>query len=257
MEFKLNQPSVEIPLSAGDMSQDEEYVLVDRGNFRKRVRILDYCELYSMPGLYEQVVYNILNCSSPKVITTMLKEQLLKEDVQPKDLNVLDMGAGNGMLAEELTSIGVEYIIGIDILDEAKSAAMRDRPSVYKDYLVTDLSKAGPKTMNELEHMDINCIASVASIGFGDIPPITLANAIDLGHENSWIALSIKEEFLKEIDTTGISDLFSELVKHEVIEIKEKKNYVHRRSISGNELIYDAIIARKNQDIPAQIINNI
>lgn len=257
MELNIKQPTIEIPLSASDLPQDEEYVLVDNGHFRKKVRIHDYKELYSMPGLYEQVVYNILKCQSPRVIASLLRQQIIEDGIEPKDLNVIDMGAGNGIVAEELKNIGVDTIVGIDIIEEAKIAAKRDRPDVYNDYLVTDLAKADPQTINYLERMNINCVASVAAIGFGDIPPLTLANAIDIGSDDSWLALSIKEDFLNEIDSSGISDLMYELVKEDIIEIKERRKYTHRKSISGNELKYDAIIAKKNQEIPAQIIDNL
>lgn len=257
MELNVKQPTIEIPLSANELSQDQEYILVDHGDFRKKVRIHDYRELYSVPGLYEQVVYNILQCQSPRVVTSLLRQQIAKDGIDPDQLNVLDVGAGNGIVAEELKNIGVDSIVGVDIIEEARIAAMRDRPDVYSGYLVADLAKADPQTINDLEHMNINCVTSVAAIGFGDIPPLTLANAIDIGSYDSWLALSIKEDFLKEIDSSGIYDLMNELAKEEIIDIKHKQKYTHRKSLSGNELKYDAIIARKNKEITAQILDNL
>ena len=55
-------------------------------------------------------------------------------------LRVLDVGAGNGMVGEELDRMGARHIVGVDIIPEAKEAAERDRPGVYDDYFVVDLT---------------------------------------------------------------------------------------------------------------------
>lgn len=50
------------------------------------------------------------------------------------------MGAGNGIVAEELVNLGLDDVIGVDIIEEAKQAAFRDRPEVYSDYIFDDLT---------------------------------------------------------------------------------------------------------------------
>ncbi|HSG31902.1 MAG TPA: hypothetical protein VLB82_10190 [Thermodesulfobacteriota bacterium] len=90
----------------------------------------------------------------------------------------------------------------------------------------------------------------MAAIGYGDIPPKTLANAINYTDEQGWVALCVKEDFLKEDDSYGVCELYEELIQQDVMDIKKKKNYMHRKSISGERLMYDAIITKKNTDIP-------
>lgn len=61
-----------------------------------------------------------------------------KESENISDITVLDMGAGNGIVAEELVNLGLDDVIGVDIIEEAKQAAFRDRPEVYSDYIFDD-----------------------------------------------------------------------------------------------------------------------
>ncbi|HSG31903.1 MAG TPA: class I SAM-dependent methyltransferase [Thermodesulfobacteriota bacterium] len=63
-----------------------------------------------------------------------------KESENISDITVLDMGAGNGIVAEELVNLGLDDVIGVDIIEEAKQAAFRDRPEVYSDYIFDDLT---------------------------------------------------------------------------------------------------------------------
>jgi len=249
--------NIEIPIISNDLGQDQEFILLKQGEKRSKIKLHDYQTIFSIPGLYEKIVYEILECDSPKLVTRLLKEELSKESVNISDLTVLDMGAGNGIVGEELINIGVYKVIGVDIIEEAKEAAFRDRPEVYTEYIVDDLALPDEDTHKILDGSSIDCVTCVAAIGYGDIPTKTLANAINYTDEQGWIALSVKEDFLKADDNSGVCDLYEELVQMEVIDIKKKKNYMHRKSISGKKLKYDAIIAKKNTDIPNQILKNL
>lgn len=63
----------------------------------------------------------------------------------------------------------------------------------------------------------------MAAIGYGDIPPKTLANAINYTDEQGWVALCVKEDFLKEDDSYGVCELYEELIQQDVMDIKKKK----------------------------------
>ena len=54
---------------------------------------------------------------------------------------MLDFGAGNGMMGEELKKHGVSRLIGVDIIPEAYDAAVRDRHGLYDDYYVEDFTE--------------------------------------------------------------------------------------------------------------------
>ena len=68
---------------------------------------------------------------------------------------------------------------GVDLLPEAAAAAQRDRPTVYDDYLVADLTQLTGEERRRLTARRFNCLVSVAALGFDDIPPLALATAYD------------------------------------------------------------------------------
>src|SRR4051794_24246771 len=151
--------------------QDEEWFEVEHDGETRRLRFHDYAEIYSISGLYERLIYEELRCDSPRVIARLLSEELESRGVDPRELHVLDLGAGNGIVAEELQKLGPDYFVGIDIIEEAAEAAERDRPGLYDDYVVADLMKLDRSTRKRLDDHQLNGFTCVAALGFGDIPP--------------------------------------------------------------------------------------
>ena len=49
---------------------------------------------------------------------------------------MLDLGAGTGLVGELVHHLGIAAVVGLDALPAAREAALRDRPAVYRDYLV-------------------------------------------------------------------------------------------------------------------------
>ena len=52
-------------------------------------------------------------------------------------------------------------------IDQAKKAALRDRPDIYKEYLIADLTAMPDATDRALKDYDFNCMVTVAALGFG------------------------------------------------------------------------------------------
>ena len=73
-------------------------------------------------GLYEQLFYDRLKCTSPKKVGEILKATLDSSKQNLSELRVLDLGAGNGMMGEVMNDYGVARLIGVDIIPEAKAA---------------------------------------------------------------------------------------------------------------------------------------
>src|SRR3954464_6013823 len=144
-------------------SQDEEWCEVEHDGETRRLRFHDYSEIYSIPGLYERLIYEELRCESPRVISNLLAGELERRNIDPATLRVLDLGAGNGIVAEELQRVGVEHLVGIDIIPEAAEAAERDRPGLYADYVVANLLKSNPVTRRRLDSHQLNCFTCVAA----------------------------------------------------------------------------------------------
>ena len=105
----------------------------------RRLRLHDYPALFAVPGLYEAVVQEALRCRAPEVVAALLAGAA---DGAP--LRVADLGAGNGVSGEALRAHGLDPVVALDLLPEARAAALRDRPGLYRDYLAADAAALGP-----------------------------------------------------------------------------------------------------------------
>jgi SAM-dependent methyltransferase len=247
--------SLELPrIHADNISQDEEWCIVRFNGERRKIRFHDYHEIYFVPGLYEHLFHDMLRCTSPGTVCSLLEQEIEKSSFDSSDLRVLDLGAGNGMMGERLARLDVESIVGVDIIPEAAEAAERDRPDVYDDYHVADLTKLSESLRGELEGEEFNCLTSVAALGFGDIPPLAFAEAYNFISTPGWVAFNIKETFLDERDTTGFSRLIRRMLRDGIMRARTRERYRHRLSIAGDPLYYVAIIARKKADIPSSLV---
>jgi SAM-dependent methyltransferase len=232
------------------LGQDEAFFHLVEDGREVKVRFHDYGGLYRRPGLYEQVFYQRLKCTSPKRMGDILAKVLRDNSVEMTESRVLDLGAGNGMFGEQLQSAGVARVIGIDISEEARVACERDRPGVYDAYYVRDLCELDAQTRDELSAWQIDCLSCVAALGFGDIPTRAFATAFDLVAPNGWVAFNIKKTFLLETDTSGFSHLVKSLLMSNVMQVHHLERYRHRLSIDGRPLFYYALVGRKLRDIP-------
>ncbi len=239
----------------GSFSQDQEWCEVQFGNEWKKIRFHEYSDIYKIPGLYETIFYRTLRCNSPNRISSLLNEVMIELNVSPDKLRVLDVGAGNGMSGEALQSLGIRKIVGIDLLPEAKAAALRDRPWVYDHYLECDLTKLSEEQRTFFEGYKFNTLCTIAALGFGDIPPMAFYTAFNLISSHGFVAFNIKEDFLKQSTGSSFAKLISKLIEHEIIEIELYKRYQHRLNTQGEALYYVGIIAKKNTDIPIEFIN--
>src|SRR4051794_18310401 len=145
--------------------QDHEWCRVTVNGAKRKIRFHDYDEIYSVPGLYECLFYQHLACCSPQVVRGLLEDALRDAGVPASTLRVLDLGAGNGMVGEELADLGADLIAGVDLLPEAAAAAKRDRPGVYDDYHVLDLTELSDGVRSELRDHRFNALVSVAALG--------------------------------------------------------------------------------------------
>jgi SAM-dependent methyltransferase len=245
--------SVDFP---GDkpLEQDHEWCDVTVEGKTERIRFHDYDRIYSIPGLYEHLFYDRLECCSPETVRGLLQEQLEAEDADPATLNVLDLGAGNGMVGEQLADMGVGSMVGVDLLPEAAAAAERDRPGTYRDYFVLDLTDLSDDQRRELSSRRFNCLVTVAALGFGDIPPLAFAEAFNMVEDGGWIAFNIKEDFLDDGDPSGFSRLIKRLLETGIVEQRAEKVYCHRLSTTGDPLDYVAIVGVKHSDVPAELV---
>ncbi len=228
--------------------QDEEGCEVALDGEWQQIRFHDYEAIYEQSGLYEQLFYTELECASPPTVVRLLRSALDARG-RDDDLRVLDVGAGNGMVGEELRDIGAEHVVGVDILPEAAAAAERDRPDVYDDYLVADLTALSPDEDRALADARFNCLTTVAALGFGDIPPAAFSAALGYVETGGLVAFTLKDEFLADADASGFAGLVRRAVDDDCLEVVARKRYRHRLSVTGEPLDYVAFVGVKRRDL--------
>lgn len=251
----LDDLRVAIPEPNIRLEQDSEWCLIEEKEGWRRIRFHDYGEIYDIPGLYEKIFYGILKCNSPRMIRRLVEEELQDtDDYKVDELKVLDLGAGNGMVGEELADLGVRTLVGVDIVPEAKPAVERDRPGVYEDYFIADMTDLDVDAHETLKNYGFNCLTCVAALGFGDIPPTAFAEAYRLIEPGGLIAFNIKDRFLQDGDESGFSYLIRNMIENEVMGVSQKTKYQHRLATNGDPLHYIAIIGRKEAEIPVEML---
>ncbi|MBI1949207.1 MAG: methyltransferase [Deltaproteobacteria bacterium] len=247
-EGRVHLPRVDEPLD-----QDQEWCEVQEGQGRLRLRFHDYAELYRRTGLYEHLFYGLLGCCSPERVAGMLAE-LRSDGLCTGPLRVLDLGAGNGMLGEELRKLDAEAVLGVDIIEDARVAAGRDRPGVYDDYLVDDLTNPSAATLTRLTDFRPTCLSCVAALGFGDVPPLAYFSALAHIPVGGILAFNIKSDFLDHRYTFGFSELIRRMIGEQYIRFEATRRYQHRRNVRGEPLYYTAIIATKLAEVPESLL---
>lgn len=246
--------SVEIP-KIDSIQQGEEFFIVDYNDQREKIRAHDYDKIYSVPGLYEYLFYDTYKCCSPDVVASLLKQRVDQTDMDFSDLKVLDVGAGNGMMGEQLINKGADAVLGLDIIEEALEAAERDRPGIYDNYFIEDLTRLPGDVRREIQAFEPNCLTVVAALGFDDIPPGAFVEAFNMIDKSGWVAFNIKDEFVCETDCTGFSKLIQQMEQEEIMKIQARRQYRHRLCQDGTPLHYFAIVGQKQKKFPDEMLD--
>jgi SAM-dependent methyltransferase len=244
-------------LGTTNLRQDEVYFFLHESGDDRRMRFHDYNELYERPGLYEQLFYDRLKCQSPQKVAEILESSVAQQHQNVTELRVLDFGAGNGMMGEALKKYGVSRLVGVDIIREARDATERDRPGMYDAYYVADFCNLNQELREEIASWSLDCLTTVAALGFGDIPPRAFIEAFNIIQSQGWVAFNIKETFLDASDNSGFSKMMRELIFSEFLDLYHLERYRHRYSMEGTPLYYFAIAGRKNHDITQEFMRRL
>lgn len=240
-----NQPfTIRIPEDVGGCDQTDEWFLLEMQGSTRRLRIQDYPAVYRVPGLYETVVYDTLKCSSHKRFADLLRCALTERGQSGRNLSILELGAGNGVVGEKLKSLGIGKLTGLDLLAEAREAALRDRPGVYDRYIVADLVKDDP-----LAGENFDGLVVVSALGDGGIPPSAFLRAAARIPTGGLIGLTFKSEFLDSDNAHEFGVLLRALLNDGSLELEALQRYRHRYSIAGKSISYTALIAKKAQTL--------
>ena len=203
--------------------------------------------MYAVPGLYEEVVQRRLQCASPAKLAEVLLSVAEIEGRAPHLLRVLDLGAGNGLVGEELRARGVRVLAATDSARRARTAAARDRPGLYASYLLADANGRPAELGTVIRELGINCIVCAGALGFDHIDAQSFAELWDLLPPGAMFALTVDEDLAHP----GASDVGNELALlragHGGTEVVVWERFRHRLSVSGEPIHYLAIGARKRE----------
>ena len=245
------------PADVRELCQDEVYFYLLDGASKEKIRLHDYDRIFEVPGLYEQVVYERLKCQSPATVVDVLRYSVAQSRQGLNELRVLDLGAGNGIVGEELKKQGVSRLVGVDIISEALAATERDRPGIYDAYYVMDFCSLTDDERDDLKSWSFDCLISVAALGFGDIPALAFLEAFNMIGKDGWVAFNVKETFLDRSDDSGFSQLIRELIFSEYLDLYHLQRYRHRFSIEGEPLYYFALGGQKTADVAPSFIDSL
>jgi hypothetical protein len=211
----------------------------------EELRLHDYERLYSLPGVYEQIVQDRLGCRSPAQIASMLAAAVDKLGWVRASVRVLDVAAGNGVSGEALAAEGLRPVLGTDIVPAAREAALRDRPGLYDDYRLLDLLHLDERRRALLAGLGACALSCVAPVGEhpSQLPPEALAAAAAALTPDGLVAyvhdpaFGTPDAVTPELWTRGLGpDVRADEL--------ERRRYVHRHTVNGEPFEMEGVVWR-------------
>ena len=224
----------------GDPVIGQELIRVHHADGRiQELRLHDYDELYALPGVYEQIVQDRLGCRSPAEVAGLLARAVDGLGWSREAARVVDIAAGNGVSGEELVAAGLHPVLGSDLVPAARTAALRDRPDVYDDYLTLDLLGLTDAERGAIRGLGANVLCCVAPVGDHAVPAPALAATAALLEPDALVA------YLHDVDLVDADPVTAEVWGAGVrAEELERRRYVHRRTVRGAPYHMEAVVWR-------------
>jgi len=225
----------------------EEWVEFGPTDARRRIGFHDYAAIYAVPGLYERLFYETLGMRSTAEVVRLYGEVLAAESLEPGGQRVVDFGAGNGLGGEALRALGVGEVLGVDLEPMARTAAQRDRPGVYDDYLVGDLGSWSTQERGALARREPTAVLALSAVGIGHVPPGVLECALGLLGPGGIYGFAVTPTLLPGSDdpggqASGFPDFIGALLRD--TEPLCQTSYVHRRRPDGSDDLAVAFLGR-------------
>ncbi len=108
---------------------------------------------------------------------------------------VLDVGAGTGLLAEQLVQMGVGPIDALDLSEEMLGVA--DMKGIYERLIAADVTK--PIAINRV----YKGIVSAGTFTFGHVGPEAISNLLNVAEQGAVFALSVN---LQHYEASGFGN---------------------------------------------------
>lgn len=197
----------------------------------------DYARVYAVPGLYEEVVQRMLGCATPDRIAAVLADGAAAVGRDPGDVRVLDVGAGNGVSGEALAAAGMRPVVAIDLEPEARPATLRDRPGLYELVLTGDVADLATEETEAVRALRPNALSLVGALGNDHVGIGALTAAALLLEDDALVAYAYP-------DYDDDAPMTAALEMHAEVSELARERYVHRRTASGGERVWQAAVLR-------------
>ncbi|MDH6218053.1 hypothetical protein [Streptomyces pseudovenezuelae] len=224
----------------GPPETDGEYIALSE---HETVHLHEYTRIYAVPGLYEHVVQERLQCRSPQVAAAGFLRAAASLGLDPGSMTVLDVGAGTGLVGELVRGGGVAQVIGVDSLPAARETSLRDRPGVYADYVIGDFLR--PDALREaLRPYALGGLVSAGAFGGTHATPQALDNALAVLPAGAPVAFTIDERWMDESDPDGFGAAIGRLTAGGRLTVLERTRFRHRVTTTGEPIFYQLVVGR-------------
>jgi hypothetical protein len=204
------------------------------------MRLHEYERVYAIAGLYDEVLRR-LDYGSPAKVAELL---LAAPGVRAADVRALDLAAGNGMSADPLVAAGVAGLVGMDLIAEARDAALRDRPDAYVEYVAGDVGEPG-LVAGLVERHGLNAL--VCAGGISHIPVEAFETGWSAFGAGAWLVATAAEDLGDPEDGPYGAWVAREQSAGRLADVHVER-FLHRRAMSGAPLEYTALRARRLDD---------
>jgi len=138
---------------------------------------------------------------------------------------------------------GISTIVGLDALDAARTACLRDRSGIYADYLIGDLASPAPELLTNLERHRPTALISAGALGGTHGSGATLINALALLPTGSPVVFTIDERWTQSDGPGGFRTVVSDLLASRRLQLLSRSRFRHRVSTSGTSIYYELVAA--------------
>ncbi len=178
------------------------------------------------------------NCPGAVVVSGLLLDAIERP---PTRLTLLELGADDGRCGKLLARRGVATLIAVD------PAPVPDRPRLYADTIVGDLTALRPDQRARLDRHRFDGLVSATGLGVRGVAPSEFVEALDRVGRGGWICVAVDASAFEPGDPSGFGVLIRALAVRGVLEVERTSDFVRRDGDEIREQV--ALLARKGRAV--------